>query len=63
MCAKVENEDVLTLQQIVLSKNRQQTKNKTTTVLTLQQIVLSKNAKKAHNQRKASFDFTTNCSF
>ena len=54
---------VLTLQQIVLSKNRRSKLKECTRVLTLQQIVLSKNPKRHRGGQPGSFDFTTNCSF
>ena len=54
---------VLTLQQIVLSKNWSLASPGLPIVLTLQQIVLSKNLCEALGARRKSFDFTTNCSF
>ena len=54
---------VLTLQQIVLSKNLTLYQTETLIVLTLQQIVLSKNRLIVKVYRVSRFDFTTNCSF
>ena len=54
---------VLTLQQIVLSKNLDTPRVFVNTVLTLQQIVLSKNSIFARRIWTPCFDFTTNCSF
>ena len=55
--------EVLTLQQIVLSKNIIEIMQVDAMVLTLQQIVLSKNSKLGIPLRFQGFDFTTNCSF
>ena len=54
---------VLTLQQIVLSKNGVPLVEVEDVVLTLQQIVLSKNDRHNSSMRAKGFDFTTNCSF
>ena len=54
---------VLTLQQIVLSKNHNQFNQEKQRVLTLQQIVLSKNLGEVAPAQDGCFDFTTNCSF
>ena len=54
---------VLTLQQIVLSKNELNFNPFSEWVLTLQQIVLSKNFAALQEATSKGFDFTTNCSF
>ena len=54
---------VLTLQQIVLSKNMDSKGCSFRPVLTLQQIVLSKNKGDEVDFDTFCFDFTTNCSF